>query len=66
VAFQARYIGRFQQSRVVVRSVDIVTAIAADAMRVHGALNEIVALHPFVACMVSSRAGLMMLVGEGF
>jgi len=45
MTFQAHHIGRFQQISIVFRAVDIVAAIAADTVRIHGALHEIVALH---------------------
>ena len=46
MTFKAHHVGRFQQVSVVFRPVDIVAAIAPNAMRIHGALNEIIALHP--------------------
>ena len=56
MAFEANHVSRLQQIGIVFRAVNIVATVAAHAMGVHRALNEIVALH---AVLVRRAVGKM-------
>ena len=45
VALQAQHIGGLQQVGIVLGAVDVMATVAADAVRIHGALDKIIALH---------------------
>jgi hypothetical protein len=48
MALQTENIGRLQQIRVILSSVNIMATETTHAVRIHRALNEIVALHPIL------------------
>jgi hypothetical protein len=57
VTLKTHDIRGLQQIRIVVGPVDVVTAIATDAVRVHDALDEIISLHAVLVRRAIGKVG---------